>query len=219
VFENKQSAVFGSKWLQCLDSAGVESLHMQEAMRCGDQFRVFRGRETGRDNLLRELAAIAATSNPKPLLIAAPMSTTEFRALPQLDQERLKNPVYCGFEACVREMVKSIPRTEAHSLQIAVDLAENYSPEILKLFIKLRKENNEIKQRCHVIFFGDDRFIPILQIADMYAYCCRAYSAGNPHPVILDLIEILTGSRTMEANAKMVYTSGNMDLGSGVLDT
>jgi hypothetical protein len=137
--------------------------------------------------------------------------------MPQQDQERLKNPVYCGFEGCVRAAVDSIPRNEPHSLQIACDLAEEYSVQILKLFQKLRNRDAEVKRRCHALVFGDDRYIPILQLADMYAYICRAFHAGNPPDVILDLIEILTGSRTMNASSRMVYSAGEIDLGSGAI--
>jgi hypothetical protein len=151
------------------------------------------------------------------MLVAAPMSTKEFRQLPQKDQQRLRNPVYCGFEGCVRAAVDSIPRNEPHSLQIACDLAEEYSVDILKLFHKLRSRDAEIKRRCHVVMFGDDRYIPVLQLADMYAYVCRAFHAGNPAEVILDIIEILTGSRTIVASSRMVYSAGEIDLGSGVI--
>jgi hypothetical protein len=186
---------------------------MKDAMRLGGAFRGWK--ESDRNALLRDLAKLAARSRPTPMLVAAPMSTREFRALPQEAQQRLKNPVYCGFEGCVRTAVDSIPRDEPHSLQIACDLAEEYSVEMLKLFHKLRSRSAEVKRRCHAVMFGDDRYIPILQLADMYAHVCRAFQAGNPPDVVLDVIEALTGSRTMTANAHMVYEAGEIDLGHG----
>jgi hypothetical protein len=149
------------------------------------------------------------------MLVAAPMSTKEFRALPQADQERLKNPVYCGFEGCVRAAVDSIPRGEPHSLQIVCDLSEEYSVQVLRLFHKLRSRNEEVKRRCHALFFADDRYIPVLQLADMFAYVCRAFHVGNPPEIILDIIELLTGKRTIESTSRMVYGAGEIDLGSG----
>jgi len=213
LFENGESHRFGRKLLERLDAAGIESLHMRDAMRLGGAFRG--SKESDRNALLCDLAALAARSRPTPMLVAAPMSTKEFRALPQDAQQRLKNPVYCGFEGCVRAAVDSIPQDEAHSLQIACDLAEEYSIQVLKLFHKLRSRSDEVKRRCHAIMFGDDRYIPILQLADMYAYVCRAFHAGNPPDVIVDIIEALTGSRTMTANTRMVYEAGEIDLGHG----
>ncbi len=215
MFEKSESHRFGEKWLGRLDAEGIESLHMKDAMRLGNEFAGWD--ETKRDTLLRVLAALAAQCRPVPMLVAAPMSTKEFRALPQADQKRLKNPVYCGFEGCVRTAVDTIPRNEPHSLQIACDLSEEYSVQVLKLFHKLRSRNAEVKRRCHAVIFGDDRYIPILQLADMYAYVCRAFHAGNPPDIILDIIEALTGKRTMEANSRMVYQAGEIDLGAGVL--
>ena len=215
MFENRESHRFGKKWLDRLDAAGVESLHMKDAMRCGNAFRGWKGREAERNALLCDLAGFAAQSRPTPMLVAAPMSTKEFRQMSQQDQQRLKNPVYCGFEGCVRAAVDSIPHNEAHSLQIACDLSEEYSVEVLRLFHKLRNRDEEVKRRCHAVVFGDDRYIPILQLADMYSYVCRAFHAGNPPDVILDIIEILTGHRTMVANNRMIYSAGEIDLGSG----
>ena len=49
----------------------------------------------------------------------------------------------------------------------------------------------------------------------MYAYVCRAFHAGNPPEVVLDIIEALTGARTVIANARMVYEAGEIDLDHG----
>ena len=215
VFENSESHRFGEKWNHRLDASKIESLHMKDAMRLGGEFRGWK--EIDRDDLLRELAGLAARSRPIPMLVAAPMTTAEFRAMPQESQRLLKNPVYCGFEGCVRAAVNSIPRNEPHSLQIVCDLSEEYSIEVLKLFHRLRRRSEEIKRRCHALFFADDRYIPILQLADMFAYVCRAYHAGAAPGIVLDIIEIITGKRTMESDSRMVYESGEIDLGSGVL--
>jgi hypothetical protein len=150
-----------------------------------------------------------------PMLVAVPIPAKEFRALPQADQERLKNPVFFGFEGYVRAAVDSIPSGEPHSLQIVGDLSEEYSIQVLKPFHKLRSRNEEIKRRCHGLFFADDRYVPILQLGDMFAYVCRAFHAGNPPEIILDIIELLTGKRTIEAKSRMVYEAGEIDLGSG----
>jgi hypothetical protein len=96
MFENSESHRFGQKWNDRLDSSKIYALHMKDAMRLGGDFRGWN--EPDRDKLLLDLAALAAESRPVPMLVAAPMSTKEFRTLPQADQERLKNPVYCGFE-------------------------------------------------------------------------------------------------------------------------
>jgi hypothetical protein len=116
---------------------------------------------------------------------------------------------------CVRAAVDSIPRSEPHSLQIVCDLSEEYSAQVLKLFHKLRSQSEEIKRRCHALFFADDRYIPILQLADMFAYVCRAFHAGGPPELFLDIIELLTGHRTIESKSRMVYEAGEIDLGSG----
>ena len=113
--------------------------------------------------------------------------------------------------------MNSFPKNEPHSLQIVCDLSEEYSIEVLKLFDPLRRRSEEIKRRCHGLFFADDRYVPILQLADMFAYVCRAYHSGNPHEVVLDIIEIITGKRIIEADSRMVYEAGEIDLGSGVL--
>jgi hypothetical protein len=215
MFENAESHRFGEKWNGRLDESRIYSLHMKDAMRLGGDFRGWN--EPGRDNLLRGLATLAAQSRPMPMLVAAPMSTKEFRALPQADQERLKNPVYCGFEGCVRAAVDSIPRGEPHSLQIVCDLSEEYSVQVLRLFHKLRSRSEEVKRRCHGLFFADDRYVPILQLADMFAYVCRAFHAGKPPEIILDILELLTGKRTIESKSRMVYEAGEIDLGSGLI--
>ena len=85
----------------------------------------------------------------------------------------------------------------------------------MKLFHKLRSRSEEVKRRCHALFFADDRYIPILQLADMFAYVCRAFHVGNPPEIILDIIELLTGKRGIESKSRMVYEAGEIDLGSG----
>jgi hypothetical protein len=67
------------------------------------------------------------------------------------------------------------------------------------------------------LFFADDRYVPILQLADMFAYVCRAFHAGNPPEIILDILELLTGKRTIESKSRMVYEAGESDLGSGLI--
>lgn len=215
MFENSESHRFGEKWNKRLDESKIYSLHMKDAMRLGGNFRGWK--DPDRDTLLRDLATLAAQSKPTPMLVAAPMSTAEFRAMPQENQKHLKNPVYCGFEGCVRAAVNSIPKDESHSLQIVCDLSEEYSIEVLKLFHRLRRRSEEIKRRCHALFFADDRYIPILQLADMFAYVCRAYHTGKAPEIVLDIIEIITGKQTIESDSRMVYESGEIDLGSGVL--
>jgi hypothetical protein len=216
VFVGEESNFFGRAWLRCLDEeAHAYTLHMKDAMRYEEDFAAWRGNETERDLILRKLAGIAMEHHP--LLIACPMNITEFRSLPQSEQERLKNPVYYGFEACVRGVVDTTPEPHMHSIQVACDISDDYAAQTLKLFIKLRKQDDLIKRCCHAIAFGDDRYIPALQLADMFAYSCREYQSGTPRPVILDIIEILTGSRDLKPSKRMVYNTGSVELGSGIL--
>ena len=51
MFENSESHRFGEKWLGRLDAEGIESLHMKDAMRLGNEFAGWD--ETKRDTLLR----------------------------------------------------------------------------------------------------------------------------------------------------------------------
>ena len=208
--ENGESHRFGEKWNARLDESKIDSLHMRDAMRLGGDFRGWK--DSDRDDYCANSRHWPHGAIPIPMLVAAPMTSTEFRAMPQANQKQLKILCYLRFRGLCTGGREFHPQGEPHSLQIVCDLSEEYSIEVLRLFHRLRRRNEEIKRRCHALFFADDRYIPVLQLADMFAYVCRAFHSGNPPEVVLDIIEIITGNRTIEADSRMVYEAARSTL-------
>ena len=123
--------------------------------------------------------------------VATPLESARFRKLPPQARRLLKNPQYCGFESCIRQVAASLPDNYVASLMC--DCSEEYAVECLKMYIRLRKNDKQFNSRCVSLTFCEDENSPALQAADMLAYSLRAdYSRGvsRPPKVIDDLLDI-----------------------------
>ena len=88
-------------WNAKLTKLGIKYLTMKDAMHLHGEFR---GRDVKeRDILLTSLAD--ALHSSVGFHVATPMSSSEFFSLPTAARKMLKNPQYCGFQACMHASV------------------------------------------------------------------------------------------------------------------
>ncbi len=199
-------------WGNLLNKAGIGSVHMKDAMGLRGEFRHWSAEP--RDKLLLELAALVRRVRPQ--LVSAAVTKEQFLAIPQKSRGPARDAVYYGFEGCIRTILGQLPEDGSHKVQIACDLSEAYSLGIVKLFHKLRYLSPKAKQLCYALSFADDQVVPLVQVADMFAYCCREMTQ-EPRPVIAKIYQELTGKDRLEASATLVYSEGCLDPGSGTV--
>jgi hypothetical protein len=149
-------------WLRALGEIKVPYLSMKDAMHLRGPWRELY--ESVRDSVLVKLAE--KLDELAGFHIAAPMSSKEFRALPQSARQMLKDPQYCGFEACIRGMVEGI-RNPALKVAFYYDSSEQYAEGCLKLYQRVRAKNAAIKHRCVSLTFTENEQYPLIQAADM----------------------------------------------------
>ncbi|MGC2694485.1 MAG: hypothetical protein WA738_01715, partial [Candidatus Angelobacter sp.] len=92
-------------------------------------FRHWKGKERKRDELLIECAKLAQSEAAR--LFVSVMEKHDFLSLAQTQQERFKNPVYGGFETCVKVLASEF---KGHDLHIWYDEAQEYAETCLKLY-------------------------------------------------------------------------------------
>jgi hypothetical protein len=206
--------VISDKWKAALAENDIRYLTMKEAFNFKGEFKGWRNRVAERDRLLVHLAATA-----HPLIafyLSAPMVSRDFWSLPDKERAKLRDPQYCGFEGCVRYTLDGIkdPRIGVH---IYCDSSDAYARQCLELYIKLRRENLDVRERCIAITFAEDEHFPPLQMADMLAYCVRhSQPDSTPEPVIKTLNEIF--EKDGIGISGMTYKSDGPGLGRGRIE-
>lgn len=205
-FTQETAGEFVNRWFRALDAAGIQRLHMKEIMRVHNAEE-----EQRRDTLLRKLAAI--TVECKPLLVAAVLTASQCASLKASGISRSRRPDAYGFEACVSAVLDLIPDRGEHSVQIACDLSDTSACDVLKRFSQMRHHNEKAKKFCAVLSFVDDSAVSFAQLADLYAYCCREGLSDSPRPIVLDVLETLTGRRGVEISTAYACST---NLGMGV---
>jgi hypothetical protein len=181
-----------AKWTEHLKVARISYTSMKDAIHLNGPYAMLRAEtdsEKKRDALLRTLARTVADSGL--LLVAAPMTSAEFKSLPSSQRARFWNDLqYCGLEACISGVLHQGPNFVLH---VTCDISEQYAQKCVALFNKLRSRDPLIRARCFAITFADDTKHVMLQVADMIAYCSRAehLTSKKPEPIITELIETL----------------------------
>lgn len=205
--------VMSEKWNAEMGRRGIRYLTMKEAMHLRGEFQ---GRDPKeRDELLLTLAE--SLHSIVGFHVAAPMSNAEFSGLPLHARQLLKNPQYCGFQACMHASV-AFARNPNLKLALYCDSSEEYSVQCLKLYLKMRRLVAEFKDKCVSLTFSEDEHFPPLQAADMLAYCVRldyTRDSAMPQPVIEKLLSIF--GRDGTAHGGLSYTFGMSGLGDGSL--
>lgn len=177
-------------WNAVLQKSGIQYLSMKEAMHCRGQFLKWKDRLRERDALLVSLAEMFHQSIA--LHVAAPIDSNAFKALPHEARRLLKNPVYCGFQACVHGLMAAV-QNPAMKIALQCDSSEEYAVQCLRLYLKMRAHDAEFKNRCVSITFSEDQHYPPLQAADMLAYCVRqdhTRQTVKPPRVVDDLLAV-----------------------------
>jgi hypothetical protein len=191
------TAEFSRGWEAFLVKNGLMYTSMKDAMHFRGPYLGWKDNPSKRDDVLRGLARFLADS--RLFMIATPMTTAEFKGLPQAQREKFWNDVeYAGLEACIIGVLSQSPRIFVNAI---CDLSEEYSEKCIKLFHKLRARDEVIKTRCVAITFADDKRTSGLQAADMIAYCSRANHQRSkipPDPLIDELVSILASHGTSE---------------------
>jgi hypothetical protein len=177
---------FAGKWDEVLGD--LPYISMKEALTFNGPFKCFKDDPAELYALLRRLARLGR----EVCRVDVAITTAHFKTLPQSVRREFGNPVYYGFEACIRMSLKKIPSNAA--LLVECDLSEEYSEKCIRLFHKLRRDYPDIKERTAALQFGDDQLRRPLQFADMVSYCSRAdamRAVRQPQPIIDELVAIL----------------------------
>lgn len=183
-------------WAQIIEPLNVPYVSMKDAMYFGGPFSTWRDTPERRDDLLRSLGRLIADQSHKVSRVAAVLTTAEFKAVPHDLRKSSGNPQYHAFEACVKFAHTVAPPPTA--LLVECDLSEEYAPQCLRLFNKMRRSDPYFKNRSTGILFSDDTRRAPLQVADMIAYCARAdalRSKITPAPIVDELFHTLVSSR------------------------
>lgn len=208
--------VITTRWNEHIFPRGLSCISMKDAMNFRGQFAGWTNRMDERDEMLYELLDMSF-----PLIdafVTSPMSTAEFNALSPENRRLVRNPQYCGFEGCMRLIVSGMkPEDDLH---VICDSSEEYSPQMLKLYIQLRTKNEEFKKRCAAITFAEDHMFPPLQLADMVAYCARqrlALAEDVQYPIVKRVMDRLESTKLK--TKFQGYAVGGLGLGHGILET
>ena len=206
--------VISTRWNAALNENDIRYLSMKEAIAFSGEFKNWRKRVVERDRLLDYLATMA-----HPFIgfySSAAMKTKDFLELPEKQRAKLKNLQYCGFEGCVRETIRGIKNQEM-KVQLWCDSSDEYARQCLDLYIKLRRENQDVRDKCIAITFAEDEHFPPLQFADMVAYAVRhSQPDSTPEPIIQKLMAIF--SKDGVGKSGLIYQENGKGLGSGKLE-
>ncbi len=205
---------FNQKWAAALAGTGMSHISMKDAIRYDGNFQSWMDRPDERNALLRKLAEIINSFEFASIVL--PMTSSEFRALPEADRKRLKNVQYCGFEGAAKGILSVFPPTTP--MHMVCDLSEEYAPECVRLFNILRANDEDFKRRCFAISFADDSRTPPLQAADMLAYCSRfRHNETLKRDPIVDEVAAILATRA--ATTKYyVFKAGISKPGSGYFE-
>jgi hypothetical protein len=125
--------------------------------------------------------------------VAIAIDCRAFRNLPESDRVILNNdPHYCAFQQalayikrCAEERFQFVdPDIE---LGLCCDEEERTSIDCLKLFISIRRNFPDVRNRFVSIAFADDRFFPQIQAADLLASVARQQAAYQFHGAPFDM--------------------------------
>lgn len=205
-----EHSAFSRDWAALLGTT-VKHIHMRDAMWCRGEFNNWNDRGKDRDELLIECAKL--TQRSVAMLIASPMSKADFRSLSTTEQQRLKNPVYGGFEGCVRVLAAEFKN---HDLSLWYDESQEYAKTCLDLYHRIKSTSSALRNQLRSITFADDTKFPALQAADMVAYSTFVVRRdGESAPMIIrEMYSIFNKKR--HGNLEIVYGPGAA-LGAGAL--
>lgn len=186
----------GNRWLQKLHDYGVNVFHMNKAMARAGEFEGFS--ETERDKLLRDLATIA--QDEKGILVMGPARRIYKEQAPQEMRTELEDdPYFWAVEGCITEAINIVKAFDSNPvIGLMCDLDDQESIKTLRLFNRMRSNNRQHKKILASISFGNDEEIPLIQIADMCAFCCREIVDGDnrpPRPIVSEVYSIVTNNR------------------------
>ncbi len=210
--------VMSERWTDTLKESGLSYLSMKDAMNFEGEFKNWKKdkshneREADRDALLVRLVSTAdfdVKAYP-----TAGVSSAEFKALPDDQRKKLKDPHYCTFEACMNRAIDLVVQGEF--LHVYCDSSENYAKECIGLYHKLRMRDPEFRKRCVAITFAEDEAFPPLQLADVVAYCVRKQKtdSSNLPRVVRNILAIIQALGAVDDT--LTYLLSGRGLGHGV---
>jgi hypothetical protein len=206
---------FNRKWNALLSDAGIRYLTMKEAMNFTGEFESWRKRQGDRDDLLESLGSLL--QDKVSFQSNTTLAAEEFAKFSQATRKKLKSITYAGFEALIR-IIAERNRNASNQFHLIYDLSEQYSPDCLKMFIRLRMMHAAYRQFFTSLSFADDSEFPPLQGADMLAYCFRAEVIGNQETgVCKRLLEIFNSGAKMRPEISLMYKKDD-GFGDGFVD-
>jgi hypothetical protein len=116
----------------------------------------------------------------------------------------------------MKGVLNALPKNA--ELHVICDSAEEYSGQILELYLRMRVRVKEFKRQCVAITFAEDHMFPPLQLADIVAYCCRQREQldEDQRPGVVNyILDKMESSGT--ATAYLTYTANAAGLGDGIL--
>jgi len=205
-------SVFSRRWQSILGS-DIDHIHMKDAMHFNGAFRGWKEKASQRDEILIECAKVAHRSSA--LQVVSELDSPVFRRLDTALRKRLKDPVYSGFEGCVRVLAG---RFRQHNFSLYYDESHDYAEECLKLYRKLKNLHVNFAARLTAITFADDSKVAGLQAADMIAYSAFVGKRdGERAPRVIREINAIFRQQ-VEGAGDLVYTNGDT-LGDGILES
>jgi hypothetical protein len=182
----------GRLWQHALRDAGVSHVRMTEALSWRGPFdgwhRGAENREEMRDELLVKLAKLALRKITA--FVTCPFRTSDFKRLSESDKRKYKDPVYLSFESCARLMHQTTAPSDP--IHIYCDESEEYSEQILKMYRRMKREDEDLKKKFCGLTFADEMHYPSLQLADIFAFVQRETKTKGigARPIVKELATI-----------------------------
>ena len=161
----------GQSWEDILRPYGITSFHMVEAMNFRGQFERL-GREWGelriakRDQLLNDLVAVAEQTKFSALGLGA-----DIRLFGEQKNAVKKREI---FQAVILDALESLHPN--YRLGILCDREQDAHLSWLENFMSRHTKHRE---RIWALCFVDDRYVPAVQVADLWTYLLREDSERN----------------------------------------
>jgi len=204
-----ETSVFTREWRELL-GPDIAYISMKDAMRLETPFRGWT--EARRDELLIECAKLIKSRSG--MSFVSEISKADFATLPEPLRKKLRDPIYGGFEVCVRALVREFPNRD---LCLWCDESEEYASTCLKTYQMVKSKSLDLKPRLVSLAFGDDTKFPGLQAADMVAYVANRIlrEASNAPRIVREIHSILRADKGSKKH--MIYTD-TASLGSGIME-
>jgi hypothetical protein len=197
-------------WNIALKDAELPYVKMGDAMNWRGPFELWKKGESNREDLRDSLLKGLVEESAKRLynVGTVPYSASDFKALPEKEKRRYRDPLYMCFESALKAMVHTAPAK--HSIHLCCDNSEEYSGKCLELYQQLRQRNPELKRRFRALTFAEEEDFAGLQLVDIFAYCQREihWQGESARSIVKELNAAFTKYRNFSQSFLHDWTGG-----------